>query len=111
MVLYGASGHAKVVIETLIASGKKITAIFDDNESNKKLLDLDVQGKYQDELFKGQPRIISIGSNKTREKIATRIQCVFGTALHPTANLSPTSSIGEGSVVMGNCIVNADTKI
>lgn len=111
MILYGASGHAKVVMECLVASGQKITAIFDDNESIKTLLGVEVRGKYQDGLFKDEPRIISIGSNRTREKIAAQIHCAFGIAIHPTATISSTASIAEGSVVMGHCIINADTKI
>ena len=36
MYLLGASGHAKVIIDSLKASGKKISGLFDDNPEVKE---------------------------------------------------------------------------
>ena len=38
MILYGASGHAKVIIDTLEAIGKKIDYVVDDDASISSLL-------------------------------------------------------------------------
>lgn len=111
MVLYGASGHAKVVIETLLASGISIAGIYDDNESIMSILAIDVLGKYTPEVFPDQPRIITIGSNSTRKKIVQRLSCRFGKAIHPKASISPTSVIGDGTVIMGGVVINADSII
>lgn len=111
MVLYGASGHAKVVIEALIASGISISGVYDDNESIKNILDIAVLGKYRPEVLPEQPRIITVGSNITRKKIVQRLDCRFGKAIHPRASISPTVLVGDGSVVMDGVVINADSKI
>ena len=43
MILYGASGHAKVIIDTLEALGKRIDWIVDDDENRKELLGYEVK--------------------------------------------------------------------
>ena len=111
MLVYGASGHAKVIIEALLASGGEVSAVVDDNEAIKTLLHIPVSGKYSEALCPGVPRIIAIGSNQTRKKIAERLVCTYGTVLHPTGWISPTARVGEGTVIMGNVIVQADTQI
>ncbi len=42
MYLYGASGHAKVIIDILKANHESIEALFDDDESLTHLLDYPV---------------------------------------------------------------------
>ncbi len=42
MNLYGASGHAKVVIDILKKTGNTIDLIIDDNRDIKKILDINV---------------------------------------------------------------------
>ena len=42
MYLYGASGHAKVIIDILRANHEPIEALFDDNEEIHRLLDYPV---------------------------------------------------------------------
>lgn len=42
MYLYGASGHAKVIIDILRANNETIEALFDDNDKIHYLLDYSV---------------------------------------------------------------------
>ncbi len=42
MILYGASGHAKVIIDILSTIGIKIDFIIDDNPNIKQLFDVKV---------------------------------------------------------------------
>ena len=109
MFLYGASGHAKVIIEILEKSGVPIDGIFDDNESIRLLLKYSVQ-KFQEEYAEKGKFIISIGNNDTRRKIALLLHTQFGIAIHPSSVISERTVIGEGSVVMGGVTVNADSK-
>lgn len=111
MVFYGASGHAKVVIEAWLASGGTVTAICDDNESIKSLLGYPVSGKYDPSRFPKTDVIISIGSNQIRQKLAASLSCTFGTVVHPSTVISPTCKIGAGTVVMAGVVVNADTVV
>lgn len=107
MYLYGASGHAKVIIDILKAAGEPIDGLVDDNPEVGQL-----QGYTVGHGYSGQsPLIISIGSNFVRKKIAERLNVNYGTAVHPSAVVSPTSTIGEGTVVMQGTVIQAEAKI
>ena len=107
MYLYGASGHAKVVIDLLKASGDKIEALFDDDITINELQSIPVKHEWNGET----PVIVSVGNNIYRKQIAERLDCGFGTAIHPSAMISPYATIGKGSVVMQGTIVQSDVQI
>ncbi len=107
MYLYGAGGHAKVIIDILRAEGKSVEALVDDNPDLTELYGLDVVHE-----SKGlSPLIISIGNNAVRKKIAEKHGCAFACAVHPRATVSPSAVIGEGSVVMAGASINAEATI
>ena len=108
MYLYGASGHAKVIIEILEACGEQIEGLFDDNESVTSLLGYPVSNYVARE---GNKLIISIGNNEIRKRIAERICGEFGVAVHPSAVVSPRAVVGEGTVVMHGAIVQSEAQI
>lgn len=109
MILYGASGHAKVIIDILNACGTKIKEIFDDNFSQIKIL-------HGINVCKPEPSnekmIISIGNNNIRKRISeSGIAREYGTAIHPSAIVSPFAEIGEGTVIMQGAIIQAGAKV
>ena len=107
MYLYGASGHAKVIIDMLNASNIKVDALFDDDLSVSELMDIPVKHQWNHE----SPLIISIGNNLFRKQIAEKLQCEFGVAIHPSAVISPHSTVGEGTVVMQGTIIQSSAQI
>ncbi len=107
MYLYGASGHAKVIKDILTANNVHIDALVDDNLGLKELQSIPVIHSAEG----CSPFIISIGSNKIRKMIAERLQTDFISAIHPSAVISPSASVAEGTVVMQGAIVQADAKI
>ncbi|MET3028178.1 acetyltransferase [Flavobacterium sp. UW10123] len=109
--LYGASGHCKVIIDILNGNNVKIKAIFDDNPRDKQLNSIPVFETDQLKNLTDGEIIVSIGDNKTRKKIASLLKLSFFTAIHKSAIISETSSIGEGTVIMPNAVVNADSVI
>lgn len=108
MVLYGASGHAKVIIDILEANGETIDFIVDDNPELTDLLGYEVRpntGKY-DEM------IISIGSCMMRERVADSIEVrKYLTAVHPSAVISPRVKLGGGTVVMQGAVIQSCTRV
>ena len=110
MYLYGASGHAKVIIDILESSGIPVSGLFDDKPAGKELLGKKVLGKYNEQILDA-PLIISIGDNRIRAKIVNAIKVDFGIAVHSGAIISPSASVGEGTVVMQGAIVQADAQI
>ena len=107
MYLYGASGHAKVIIDILKAQGIEVKALIDDNQDLESLCGHPVIHSAEN----CSPTIISIGNNTVRQKIANQLNCDFATAIHPSAIISPSAQIAEGSVVMQGAIVQADAQI
>lgn len=108
MILYGASGHAKVIVDILEANGQKIDFIVDDNPSLTELLGYEVRrntGEYDE-------AIISIGSCEIRKKVVEGLKVgKYATAVHPSAVVSPRATIDEGTVVMQGCVVQSCAKI
>lgn len=111
MLLYGASGHAKVLVSILRASGQEVSAIFDDDLDKKDLGTIPVIGSYDSNHQPATPLIIAIGYNDIRRKVAQKIQHRFGTAIHPTAIIDESIIVGEGTVIMHGAIVQAGTSI
>lgn len=112
MYLFGASGHGKVIKDILNANGIKVEAFADDNpnvnECGGRPVVHDATGL--------SPMIVSIGVNRIRKMIVERLKAnnpdiKFATAIHPSAVISPTAKIGEGTVVMAGAVVNADAVI
>ena len=107
MYLYGASGHAKVIIDLLEAEGIAIDALYDDHASATDLFGYPI---LRPERVEG-PLIVGIGDNAVRKRIAERLTCTFGSAVHPSAVVSPRASIGEGTVVMQGAVIQSDARI
>ena len=113
MDIIGASGHAKVILDTLKLNNEKISGIWDDNKEIKEFAGYLVSGDVQSCLeLAPSSIIIAIGNNQIRGKIAERFKNFhFGNALHPSAVISKNAIIGKGTVVMANCTINADSII
>lgn len=107
MYLFGASGHAKVILDILEASEQRVEALIDDNENVRELQDYKVLHGVTD----ASPIIVSIGVNAIRKKVVGKLTGEFGTAVHPTAIVSPTATIDEGTVVMQGAIIQADARV
>ncbi len=108
MYLYGASGHAKVIIDILKALNIKIDALFDDDITINELLSTPVKHQWQGE----SPVIVSIGNNTVRKQIVDKLQqCDFATVRHPSAIISPNVRMGKGTVVMQGAIIQSGATI
>ena len=111
MILTGASGHAKVIIDILEKSGQTVDFLVDTNDSIKQLSGIPVI--HQDEYKAEQQHelILSIGANQVRKRLAAFFSTRFGKAIHPDAILASNVEIGEGTVVMAGAVVNSSTRI
>jgi sugar O-acyltransferase (sialic acid O-acetyltransferase NeuD family) len=108
MYLYGASGHAKVIIDILEATNTPIDGLIDNAPKVSHIFGYAV-GNIVPE---GAQLLISIGNNKVRETLSQRYAThSFVTAIHPSAIISPRCHIGVGTVVMQGAIIQADAKI
>lgn len=107
MYLYGASGHAKVILDIIRAQGGVVEGLVDDNPELEELCGIPV---LHDSAMLS-PFIVSIGNCKIRKMIAERLDCEFVTAIHPSAIISSTAVIGEGTVVMQGAVIQTEVQI
>lgn len=122
IIVLGASGHAKVISDIVIKTGNTLMGFLDDNINAGTTIikfehqEYKVLGKIEDaiKIFKDNPDakfIIAIGDNITRAKIAEELKLPYITLIHPSANISILTTIGEGTVIMANATVNAGAQI
>jgi sugar O-acyltransferase (sialic acid O-acetyltransferase NeuD family) len=111
MILYGASGHAKVIIDSCLSIAKEVVLLFDDNPSIKELGSIEVINGYQSKKFPNEELIISVGDNKIRQVLAEKISHKFGIVCHASAFISDCSCISEGSVVFAHATIQPATLI
>lgn len=115
VVIIGASGHGKVVADIVLRSGDQVVGFLDDNpELGTDFMSFPILGKVgQFQQYKECWFIVAIGNATVREKIVIQLYgAKWYTAIHPSAVISSMGvTIGEGTVVMANAVVNADTTI
>jgi len=118
LVIWGAGGHGKVVLDLARRTGRYRQICFIDDDParvGQTLCDCLVVRK--DDAFDAPvdaQLIIAIGSNHIRtEKFlgAQSSRRSMVTLTHPTAVLDPSSTIGTGSVVMAGAILNACVRV
>jgi sugar O-acyltransferase (sialic acid O-acetyltransferase NeuD family) len=111
--LYGAGGHAKVVIDILESLEFEIGGIIDDNEELSEIMGYKVyRNDTLNSIDKKHIFLISIGNNKTRKDIAEKLDYKYPDALiHPSAIVSKRAMIGTGSIVIQGSIIQAEAII
>ncbi|MFD2518554.1 acetyltransferase [Salinimicrobium flavum] len=111
MNLYGASGHAKVVIDIIHSRMEEIHYVLDDNPAITGLYDYPVISSFGPEVLR-RGTLVTIGDNEIRKKVVDRLDGpIFKAIYHAAAAVDPTVEFGEGTVVMANASINADTII
>ncbi len=112
MIIYGASGHGKVILEILESNNEPEIRVWDDADK-APIWEYEVEKPLPAGTSVPGELVISIGVNSTRKKVAERFRdtAKFGRAIHADALLSKRATVGEGTVVMAGVRVNADTRI
>ena len=108
VVIIGAGGHGRVVADIAKACGDTVIGFLDDsNTANNKV---NIIGTSADAVnyCDGETELfVAIGNCKVREKIMNSLSgAKWYTAIHPSAVISPSAVIGEGTCVMPNAVVN-----
>ena len=116
--VFGASGHAKVVIDIIEKQGLyEIAFLADDDVSLKDtcVYGYRVIGGRPELLASGiRKGIVAIGSNRSRSGVAawlTENCCELVCAIHPSAKVGRGVVIGSNSAVMAGAVINSDSSI
>ncbi len=120
IIIFGASGHAKVVLDIVERAGRaRIASVFDDDaaRTGQTVLGYRVAGGRDELLRQGAQAglvIVAIGANLARRSVAGWFAAQgfgFASAIHPGAQISREVRIAAGTVVMAGAAINADTDI
>ena len=111
MLIFGASGHSKVIYDCLMSQSEELRGIFDDDLSKKYFFNKQVLGAYNPSFLPFEEIIIGIGNNTIRENISKVITHKFGNIVHKSALVSSFANIMEGTVIFHGAIVQNSSKI
>jgi len=117
LVVVGAGGHAANVTTVAKANGYDIRAYVDNSKNGQTLFDapiiesIDDLGDYQEYVY-----AIAIGDNAAREKVFLALvqnyrEIDFPSIVHPSADISSLSYLGDGCVLMPNVVVGGNTQV
>jgi sugar O-acyltransferase (sialic acid O-acetyltransferase NeuD family) len=114
--VYGAGGHAQVVIDVLRALGIRVRRQYNDRPENQHPASVNVQPGIRRVGPEGFPAIdvpvvLAVGINGERAELARLLDASFGQAIHPSAIVAASASIGEGTVLLHGSIVQANARI
>ena len=112
MILYGASGHGKVILDILESRGDS-SIVFWDDKPISEFCGYDVSFPDKSILSVFNKVIVCIGVNSTRKKVVEKLNnyTTFGIAIHPKAIVSESAIIGDGTVVMAGAVINPSVKV
>ena len=106
--LYGASGHAKVVMDIARLAYYKVPCLIDDNPQVNELAGVPVVHSAEGL----SPIIVTIGDCKIRRKIVENLgNREYLTVIHPNAVKADSACIGYGTVVMAGAKMNPFVKV
>ena len=111
MIVFGASGHGKVVAATLVAAGKEVKAFFDDNFNEPTFIGITSKGVYDETYCSEEQLIIGIGANCIRELVSLKLKHAFGKVISPFAVVHDSVQLGEGSVVFMQAALQVDVVV
>ena len=119
IVIYGASGHGKVVADILQTLGIEVAGFIDDDPLKaQEIFGLRILGDGKWLIEHAASRSVSvalgIGDNFARRVVMDRCSSAGIrplTAIHPSATIAPSAKLAPGTVVMAHAVVNADAVI
>ena len=112
LLIFGAGGHAKVVLDAAKLAGHDIAGVVDDDPSRTDLLSHTVHRTFDGVSFDGF--IVAIGDNSARERVfADLVARGFApaTVVHPASVIAEGAVLGPGTFVAAGAIVNPDARV
>ena len=112
LLVIGAGGHAKVVVDTALAAGHEIAGIVGTPDDPADVLGFPVS--HSADGLQADGFIVGVGRNDLRaqhfDKYVSRGMQPLA-LVHPSAIIGTGVRIGRGTVVVGGVVVNAEAEI
>ncbi len=117
LVIFGAGGHAKVLRDICSVAGRSVAG-FLDNDAQGSVHGVSILGSEEllddPQFVEKHDFILGIGQPAIRNRLAGYAKergATWATLVHPSAVISQSVKIGEGSVVNSAAVINIDTRI
>jgi len=118
LILFGAGGHAKVVLDALLRSGRDVVGLIDDDPAatGRLVLGLPVLGTRAvlTEEWAGAAIVPALGVNAARTALLDWLRDAphpLASAIHPHAVIGAGAELGGGSFLAAGAVVNPDTQL
>jgi sugar O-acyltransferase (sialic acid O-acetyltransferase NeuD family) len=121
IIIVGASGHARVCLDILLAQGKTVIGFADDDPTMRGLRvhGYPVLGEVGEVMCRSDKSeidyFIAVGNNSHRQNLVELLKnhdiCPAINIIHPSAIISPRVSLGRGNFIAPGVIINTDTVI
>jgi sugar O-acyltransferase (sialic acid O-acetyltransferase NeuD family) len=120
VIVVGGSGHAKVLVSTLLLEHRAVLGFVDPDPSLPAILGVRRLGD-DNEVFRHAPERIrlvnGVGSGRStelRKSVYARFrekQYVFEAVIHPSASIAPDVHAGDGLQVMAGAVVQTGVRL
>lgn len=117
MLIYGAGGHGKVVLDALERSGRQVAGFLDDDAARgaADFCGYAVVTGLENAEFGAQVEVVvAIGDGELRSQVTDRViegGYTLATAIHPSATIGRDVEIGPGAMVLAQAAVNPGARI
>lgn len=118
MVVIGAGGHAKVVVELARSCGFEVVGCLDADDTPRLVVGAPVIGKddMASSLLSDGVRFaaLGIGNNRVRERIGGALEALgfnLPALISPNAVVSLSAAVEQGAIVMPGAVLNAECRI
>lgn len=123
LIIVGASGHAKVIIDVFEQMGThEVLGMLDDNvPKGTEILGYPLLGRIDEiqSILSNQTGVecfIAIGDNWTRSQVANHIQALipgirWANAIHPFSHIGKGVVLGKGIAVLAGAVINSETTL
>jgi len=120
LLIYGAGGHGRVVLDAALQQGHyRILGFLDDEPAlhGRTFHGVEVLGGgelLQNEAHGADWIVVAVGSPRLRADIVARVELPgrrFGTVLHPSAVIGSGATIGAGSMILPMAVVHTDAVL
>ena len=119
LIIVGAGGHARVVLDTVLKNGDyEVIGFADDHlftgmevsEGYQVIASTNSLDMFRDSI---DHFIVAVGDNKARSFLFQNLKNNYepATIIHPDATIAKNVEIGEGTVILAQSVVNSHVKI
>lgn len=113
VLVVGAGGHGKVVVAALLALGREVAAVLDDDPGKwgGEILGVPVEGPVAERAGRGAAAVLGVGDNRTRRRLAASLELDWQSVIHPAARVDPSARVGAGAVICAGAVVQPEARV